>query len=140
MFFFKRRNRNIYICQIHYKRERNIKDNSLLITMFITFFYQINGLYDIACALSILGVINSPYLRSFHLNLFKEEPTEESKRFIGYWILTYGVIRFFSNDHGIIRLTYFIEFICLFNEFIHNSLFAHLAIFTCLASLWPLIA
>jgi len=81
------------------------------------FIYQLNGLYDIACALAILKVIDIPILSKIHMNMF----IDCEERFIAYWILTYGIIRFFSNERGIVLLTYLIESCCVATELIHGN-------------------
>ena len=94
--------------------------------------YQLNGLYDIGCALAILKVIDIPVLSKIHTNMFMT--CEE--RFIAYWILTYGMIRFFSNERGMIRLTYMVEACCVASELIHENVRDYKGIFTIFACIY----
>ena len=95
------------------------------------FIYQLNGLYDIACALAILKVIDIPLLSKIHMDMF----IDCEERFIAYWILTYGMIRFFSNEPGLILLTYLIESGCIAIELIHGNVLDYkgvVVIFACI--------
>ena len=82
----------------------------------ISYIIKINGAYDILCALSILKIINLPFFKDIHLSMFidkKKNPLFE--RFLGYWILTYGIIRIY-NIEPLTSLSYAIEAIVVANE------------------------
>ena len=77
------------------------------------FYYivMLNGIYDILSFL-ILLLPNPPFISPhlfmfFHLN-------QVSKRLLGYWILTYGLIRLFYPKMAFI--TYLIEAVCILME------------------------
>lgn len=92
-------------------------------------FIFFNGLYDICCGLSIL--ITDKYLSRLHLQLFIKEPNEITKRFLSYWIMTYGIIRtaigFYPESIEIQTLTiisYIIEFVFFeYESYISNNLY-----------------
>jgi hypothetical protein len=74
--------------------------------LYLSWFVMLNGLYDISCAISIL-IDPSFFLSTLHLHMFdfidgKGDGTDSGdeniylsafRRFLAYWILTYGVIR-----------------------------------------------
>lgn len=91
-----------------------------------------NGVYDLACALSILyrpqdaGVIHT--LSGLHLGMYTTPVYHLNPaltRMLAYWILTYGLVRaacgWWENDIGSLRklgaMTYFIEAACLLHEY-----------------------
>ena len=61
-------------------------------------FAIVNGLYDMLCALCLLKIINISILNKLHLSMFINEPTDQEKRWIAYWIFTYGIIRLIANN------------------------------------------
>ena len=63
-----------------------------------------NGIYDIICGVCILKNHN----REPHLDMFIIQLNPDSRRFLAYWIITYGIIRLMAN-HRIAAITYFIE-------------------------------
>jgi len=81
------------------------------------YIYKLNGLYDILCAISILG-INIPIVKNLHLSMFMNdrEPDEMSQRFLAYWIFTYGIIRLYSSENIVIAYSYYIEAMAIANE------------------------
>ena len=94
----------------------------------------LNGIYDILCSLSILFTNN--YFSNIHPNLFKDKENQENpiiRRFMAYWILTYGSIRLFSgyyqNSKELLLLSYYsylIEILAFEYElFISNSLYLY---------------
>ena len=82
-----------------------------------------NGLYDILCAVSILKIINIPILDKLHLSMFIDEPTEQEKRWIAYWIFMNGCIRISLQNKYLISISYLIEAFIIANEcFIHKQI------------------
>ena len=85
-----------------------------------------NGLYDILCAFSIVKIINIPILDKLHLSMFIDEPTEQEKRWIAYWIFTYGCMRVSLQHKYLISISYLIEAIVIFNEcIIHKQIYVY---------------
>ena len=88
----------------------------------------LNGIYDILCASSILwfqGIPPFSYLAQLHPTMFSEKENSENptlKRFLAYWIMTYGGLRLTAGFHRDVALdsfaaaTYFIEALCFENE------------------------
>jgi len=94
-----------------------------------------NGLYDILCAVSILKIINIPILNKLHLSMFINEPTEQEKKWIAYWIFTYGCIRLLANNKYLISISYLIEASVIINEcFIHKQIYLYNALFVSIIS------
>ena len=83
----------------------------------------VNGVYDLACACSIL-IYPFPVLSSLHSGMFVEEEHRDHpviRRFLAYWILTYGSVRlasgfFLPSALPIAALTYFLEAFCFAHE------------------------
>jgi hypothetical protein len=44
------------------------------------------------------------------------EPHENGKRFLAYWIFTYGIIRLYSSENIVIAYSYYIEAMAIANE------------------------
>ncbi len=89
-------------------------------------FAIINGLYDMLCALCLLKIINIPILNKLHLSMFINEPEEQEKRWIAYWIFTYGIIRLLANNKYLLSISYLIEAIIMLNEcFIHKKIYVY---------------
>lgn len=96
----------------------------------------LNGIYDILCGLSILKIIKISYLDTLHLSMIKIKTDEISKRFLGYWILTYGIMRLFVYNKIIISLSYLIEALVIFNEYyIYNTIIKEKGLFVIILSL-----
>lgn len=78
----------------------------------------INGIYDLACACSIL-VFPVPVLSSLHTGMFTET-SPVTRRLLAYWILTYGSSRLAvgmtSGSCLVAALTYFAEAFCFAHE------------------------
>jgi hypothetical protein len=106
---------------ISYSNKYEINNNNKMYT-----FQQLvifNGLYDILCVFSILKIINIPILDKLHLSMFIDEPTEQEKRWIAYWIFTYGCMRISLLNKYLISISYLIESIVIINEcFIHKQI------------------
>ena len=89
-----------------------------------------NGVYDIACALSLLHIIDNSTLRNLHINMInKQKYNINSKileRMLAYWILTYGIIRV-SDHYLLIACSYYMEAIGYTIESIHNTVHMHKA-------------
>jgi hypothetical protein len=97
----------------------------------LKYIIQINGIYDILCALCILRVIYIPYLNNLHLSMMKHyslpltnkihtHDIQLFERFFSYWIFTYGVVRL-GNNYKIVSYSYYIEAVFFTNEYIYNS-------------------
>jgi len=84
------------------------------------YIIKINGIYDILCAVSILG-LNIPILKDLHISMLVNHENRVVERFFAYWILTYGCMRI-SNNKDLVRLSYYIEAICISNECLQNTL------------------
>jgi hypothetical protein len=99
-----------------------------------------NGVYDILCALSILRLINIPYLHldRLHLSMIKnssENPLFE--RFMAYWIFTYGIMRLSVKNSFIVSGSYYLEALFFANElFKHQSVYVDKALFVIFSSLF----
>ena len=95
-----------------------------------------NGLYDIICAVSILKIINIPILDKLHLSMFIDEPTEQEKRWIAYWIFMNGCIRISLQNKYLISISYLIEAIVIINEcFIYKKIKIFNGLFVSITSL-----
>lgn len=96
---------------------------------------KINGIYDILCGLCILQYIYIPYIGDIHLNMIKHNETNIIfQRYYAYWILTYGYIRLTSDHTQIIRMSYFIEALCIANELNTNDIHTQKALFVIILS------
>jgi hypothetical protein len=95
-----------------------------------------NGIYDLLCALSILGGV--PLLSNLHISMIKEKDKgkgNNKERFLAYWIFTYGVLRL-SNDRILISISYMLEAIFFSNEYLHNDLEENTGVFVIFFSLF----
>lgn len=88
--------------------------------------------YDILCGCCLIGFCKIPILEDLHVSMFREILQLDSltKRFIGYWICTYGIIRLhlglyivqnITNEipdviTNVIAMTYAIEAVVFTNE------------------------
>lgn len=79
----------------------------------------VNGLYDLACALSILEILPPTILSTLHTNMYildseyldhhqEYELDVVSKNHLAYWIATYGLMRY-SGSQQMSRLSYLVE-------------------------------
>jgi hypothetical protein len=76
-----------------------------------------NGVYDILCALSILGFMNIPILNKLHVSIITYHANNHLfERFFAYWIFTYGIIRI-SGNMLLITASYAVEALCILNEY-----------------------
>ncbi len=83
-----------------------------------------NGLYDVACALSILCGQGSHrgVLSQLHLGMYRDTEHQQIhvfRRMVAYWILTYGCVRLVAAASGSYLAggaTYFLEALCLMYE------------------------
>jgi hypothetical protein len=101
------------------------------------YIYKLNGLYDILCAISILG-INIPIVKNLHLSMFLSDrkPDEMSQRFLAYWIFTYGIIRLYSSENIVIAYSYYIETAFIANEsLIKKTMYMNKSYFVICASI-----
>ena len=100
-----------------------------------------NGLYDMLCAFSILKIINIPILDKLHLSMFIDEPTEQEKRWIAYWVFMNGCIRISLQNKYLISISYLIESSVIINEcFIHKQIYIYNGIIVPILSLSIAIA
>jgi len=95
----------------------------------MTLLAKLNGLYDIACSLSIL---NDYSLSHLHLQMY-EQPSVyldglpenhlsmATKRHLAYWIATYGLMRLFGSQQ-IIRISYLLEAAGFLWEYKHGNM------------------
>lgn len=82
-----------------------------------------NGLYDILCAVSILKIIHIPILNELHMSMFINDPTDQEKRWIAYWVFINGYIRLLLYNKYLISISYLIEAFIIANEcFIHKQI------------------
>jgi hypothetical protein len=101
----------------------------------IAIIINLNGIYDILCALSILKIINIPILNNLHLSMIKTSDRKLiNERFFAYWIFTYGIIRT-SNCNYLITCSYYIEFIFITNEIFQDTVKLDWGIFVAFTSL-----
>ncbi|MBT3409035.1 hypothetical protein HN415_10265 [Candidatus Woesearchaeota archaeon] len=104
--------------------------------MFLYFIFIFNGIYDILCALCILQIINIHHLDNLHLDMFHNHLHVFEKRFLAYWIMSYGFMRL-SNDHYLICISYLLEAIVFTNEYIYyNQVKKNNCIFVVITSLF----
>jgi hypothetical protein len=85
-----------------------------------------NGLYDVLCSVCILSLSFSAiapfsYLSKLHLTMFAKKADMEhpvARRFLAYWVLTYGLVRLAAGFVGHVLycplivcagMTYFVE-------------------------------
>lgn len=92
--------------------------------MIINIILITNGVYDIACAASILWLNDLPLfstLAKLHPTMFASLQHSEHpviKRLLSYWLITYGMVRTmagFHRDNALdvaTAMTYFIEAFC----------------------------
>ena len=77
---------------------------------------KLNGLYDIACSLSIIGDFS---LRRMHLQMYDQPSmyldglpennlSAATKRHLAYWIASYGLMRLIGSQQ-MIRISYLVE-------------------------------
>ena len=95
-----------------------------------------NGLYDILCAFSIVKIINVPILDKIYMSMFINEPSEQEKRWIAYWIFTYGCMRTSLLNKYLISISFLIEAIVIINEcFIYKKIKIFNGLFVSITSL-----
>ena len=85
---------------------------------------QLNGIYDILCAATMLKLCRIPILRKLHLGLLAnyEHDNPVLERFFAYWVMTYGIMRL-SGHPLTIQASYFIEAFLFANEcYIHRTI------------------
>jgi len=102
----------------------------------------INGIYDVICGLSLL--VTDKYFSRFHLSIFKEKLDEITKRFLAYWIITYGIIRLFLGIYDeysfLITLSYLTEILAFEYElYLSNNLYKYKVRFITFSSLFIII-
>ena len=97
--------------------------------MMFSTLVRLNGLYDIICGLCLLKIIDIPIMNKLHINMFDKSlmTNNMALRLLGYWIITYGMIRVFSrDDYMLVALSYYLETIILLNESKYNDKFWNL--------------
>lgn len=95
----------------------------------------LNGIYDIACSLSILGILDSPFLSTIHLKLFNIHTDDLSKRYLAYWIFTYGMIRI-THSSNLVPYSYYIEAIFFANEILNGTVHLFSTLFVVVTSIF----
>lgn len=95
----------------------------------------LNGIYDILCSLSILGIIDSSLLSTIHLKLFNIPTDDLSKRYLAYWIFTYGMIRV-TNSYSLVPYSYYIEAIFFANEILNGTVHLLSTLFVVVTSIF----
>jgi len=107
--------------------------------MYYIMYYvvKINGVYDIVCALCMLQFLTIPYIGRIHLNMIKNNDTNIIlRRYYAYWILTYGYMRLTTTNINFIKMSYFIEAVCIANELYYtNDIHMDKALFVIILSL-----
>lgn len=93
-----------------------------------------NGIYDVLCGGALVTEYEIPVLKSIHMDIFFTEYAPEDKRILGYWIMTYGIMRL-SGDTTTVQLSYLIEAIAFLNELTHNRVINYKANFVIVTSL-----
>lgn len=101
-----------------------------------------NGVYDVMCALSLLGVV--PWMRHLHLSMVVMAfTTPLAERMFAYWILTYGIVRCCSDNMRLVALTYVLEAACIIHEYyVHHTFVAVNTVCTaacCLGIAWLIV-
>jgi hypothetical protein len=102
----------------------------------------VNGIYDILCALSILSLIYIPIINELHISIIKnvERNNPMMKRFMAYWIFSYGVMRIYGGynmNYKLIAISYYIEALVFSYEiFVYKTLIFHKAMFVIAFSLF----
>lgn len=97
-----------------------------------------NGIYDIICAISMLNILPIPFFDKLHISMFKEH-NQKLQRMFAYWILTYGIIRviLYNNwSNGLVSITYFLEALCIYNEYMCNQLVYDKSMFVIIMSIF----
>jgi hypothetical protein len=95
----------------------------------------LNGIYDILCATSILQIINIPVIKDLHLSMLHPHEINDPlmRRFMAYWIFTYGILRVhggYNNNYELSANSYYIEAIIIANEcFIERTMVLNNSIF-----------
>ena len=80
----------------------------------------LNGIYDLACGISLLHNFNLPISR-IHTSMFNIPIVGQDKRFLAYWIITYGTMRVSGHLPTIIA-SYLIEAAFIANECSHKTI------------------
>ena len=98
---------------------------------------KINGIYDIACGLSILKILPESPLSHSHINIFKRHHIyyfERFERCLSFYIMLYGFMRIFGSN-SIISFSYLSEALYYFNEMVyHNSVYTDKATYVIIKS------
>jgi len=79
----------------------------------------VNGIYDLACAASILEILPPTILSTLHTNMYildsdylenddGDKLDQTTKRHLAYWIATYGLMRYCGSQQ-MARLSYLVE-------------------------------
>lgn len=100
-----------------------------------------NGIYDVLCAISILHIIHIPVIDNLHISMLhtNERNNPLMRRFMAYWIFTYGIIRIYSgyNNNEFAASSYYIEAIVISNEcFIQRTMVLDKSVFVITSSLF----
>lgn len=82
----------------------------------------LNGIYDLVCGISLLHKLNIPIISIIHTDMFIIPITNQEKRFLAYWIITYGTMRLSGHVPTIIA-SYLIEAAFIANECSHKTIY-----------------
>jgi hypothetical protein len=138
---------------------------------FFTWLVFFNGIYDVSCsAVIILNQCPNPWnwvataeelMHNYlHFSLFQDSRNmnPQAKRFLAYWVFTYGLIRittalhslslspiFLYSDKMLASLSYLIEALCFETEYALNSMHIikqkmHVLIVCCICMWWTLLS
>lgn len=106
--------------------------------MTVTTLISLNGMYDIFCALSILDVIDVPYLDQLHISMFEIYHEPLVYRIMAFWILMYGMVRFTYPTHrnnNIVVHSYLLEGLLCFQEgFVNMTMYQDKAFYVAFLS------
>lgn len=91
----------------------------------------VNGIYDVTCAMCILKYFNIYYFGNIHLSIIQmeEQKTPLYERSLGFFILSYGIMRMYGNI-DLISFSYLLELMYYMNELNHNTVVVYKSLFT----------
>jgi len=106
----------------------------------IQYFVYANGYCDVLCGLCLLGILNIPVLNSLHANMFVDELSPISRRFLGFYVILQGKVRIGFESHkkaDLVIWSYLIEaFMILHELYIHQTILCDKGVIVVLSCLW----
>lgn len=141
------------------------KKNKQIMFLAVRVILVVNGVYDVVCAACILkerkaGISDSSALSScfdlvsdLHIKMFRDDDDDDNeksmakndiaRRMLGYWVLTYGIVRllaavFYCEPCAFFigSITYLVEAFCFWYEHCaYGTLVPSKAIFVCVFSI-----